>query len=212
MQIAITTFTETHTPVLPIATVDNSDDIIPIVDALQRAEINALEITLRTPAGLDAIKKVRSNHPGLFICAGSVNTEEQLIQSVDAGADLVISPGISRRLIETAQIEKASILPGISTASDILLGMEYGLRYFKFFPAAQLGGLPYLHAMSEPFSGIQFCVTGGINTNNIQHYLASQKVLCVGGSWMTTTDYIAQKNWSAIEQAAIDTVKIIEGK
>ncbi|MGH1484845.1 MAG: bifunctional 4-hydroxy-2-oxoglutarate aldolase/2-dehydro-3-deoxy-phosphogluconate aldolase [Cellvibrionaceae bacterium] len=200
MQTAIDQFINKHLPVLPIVTVHSASDIIPIIYALSKGGINAIEITLRTDEGLKALELARLEMPNLFLCAGSVSSKKQVVQAAEIGADLIISPGISRGIIEESKRHHISLLPGISTPSDILLGLEYNLQYFKLFPAEPLGGIDYLNSIASPFPDIQFCPTGGINKQNYQHYLNLKKVAFVGGSWLLKEEYINEKNWAAIEE------------
>jgi 2-dehydro-3-deoxyphosphogluconate aldolase/(4S)-4-hydroxy-2-oxoglutarate aldolase len=202
LQKKITSFIESKTPLLPVVTIESIEDAIPIADALYLGGVQAMEVTLRTAAGLPALKLLREQRPNLFLCAGSVSTTSQLSQVAEVGVDLAVTPGISKNLLDTAGELGISILPGASNPSDILLGMEYGLSYFKFFPAQALGGLNFLQALAEPFPDLQFCPTGGINPENIRGYLGSRYVAFVGGSWLTPKDKIKEGNWAFISDQA----------
>lgn len=188
MQTAIDHFLSQHPPTLPIVTLDSAKDVIPIIYRLSTRGINAIEITLRTKEGLKALALARLEMPDLFLCAGSISKKEQVAQVAEIGVDLIISPGISRDIMEASQRHNISLLPGISTPSDILLGLEYSLQYFKLFPAESLGGVDYLKAITNPFPDIKLCPSGGINQENYRHYLSLEQVAFVAGSWLLNRD------------------------
>lgn len=184
MQETIATLANRTTPVLPVIQVDQADDIIPIAEALAEGGIRALEITLRTDAGLEAIKLARKKLPDAIICAGTVTNVDQLERATDAGAEFIVTPGISESLVDAASKLGVDLLPGVATPSELIIGLDAGLRYFKLFPAAVVGGIAMLKALSGPFPDIKICPTGGLNAENFLDYLQLENVFCVGGSWM----------------------------
>ena len=207
MQKNIAQLTQTNNKILPIINIEGKllDDeqlIIPTIAALQDAGITAIEITLRSSQSFSALKHARKNFPSLWIAAGTVTRVQEIAPLADLNLNAIIAPSISRNLITTCQQHTIDILPGIATPSEILLGLEYNLTFFKFFPAEVLGGVAMLNALKGPFADIQFCATGGINEQNIQHYLALDNVFSVGSSSIINTDDIEQESWTAITQKA----------
>lgn len=170
-------------PVIPVLVVEEVAHALPIARALVAGGLRVLEVTLRTPAALDVIAAMRTV-PGAIVGAGTVTNPEGLKASIDAGAEFIVSPGLTARLGEAAVASGVPFLPGTANAADIMLGLDLGLTHFKFFPAATSGGLPALKALAAPFHQVQFCPTGGINLANAPEWLAFDPVLCVGGSWL----------------------------
>lgn len=187
MQENIANIVNRTLPVLPVIQVDKAEDILPIGEALIAGGINALEITLRTSAGLDAIKLAKKSLPEAIVCAGTVTNSEQLSQAVDAGAEFIVTPGITEKLLAEAVSKKIELIPGIASPSELMLGRQFGLTHFKLFPAAVVGGMAMLKAMGGPFPDVRFCPTGGLNAENFIDYLSLPNVFCVGGSWMVVS-------------------------
>jgi 2-dehydro-3-deoxyphosphogluconate aldolase/(4S)-4-hydroxy-2-oxoglutarate aldolase len=171
-------------PVLPVIQVEQPEEIIPIAEALAEGGMHALEITLRTDAGLDAIRLAKQHFPDAIVCAGTVTNVDQLLAAADAGAEFVVTPGISAALVTAAQKNSIPLLPGIATPSELMLGLEAGLGYFKLFPAKVVGGMSMLKALQGPFPDAWFCPTGGLGADTYLNYLELPNVFCVGGSWM----------------------------
>ena len=184
MNAPFDTLAERTLPVLPVIQVERPEDIVPIAEALAEGGVGALEITLRTPAGLDAIRLAKQSFPDSVVCAGTVTTAEQLLAAADAGAEFAVTPGISQSLLDAARRHSIAVLPGIATPSELMLGLDAGLSHFKLFPATVVGGLGMLKALAGPFPGARFCPTGGLSAENYLDYLALPNVFCVGGSWM----------------------------
>jgi 2-dehydro-3-deoxyphosphogluconate aldolase/(4S)-4-hydroxy-2-oxoglutarate aldolase len=155
----------------------------PIAEALVAGGLRALEVTLRTPVALDAIREM-AKVEGAVVGAGTVLNERDLSASVNAGAQFIVSPGLTAPLSKKAVASGIAYLPGIATASDIMRGLDIGLSRFKFFPAVAAGGIPALKALSSPFPQCRFCPTGGITQETAADWLALDAVLCVGGSWI----------------------------
>lgn len=170
-------------PVIPVLVIDHAAHAVPIAEALVAGGLPVLEVTLRTPAAIDAIK-VMKTVPGAVVGAGTVLNSAQLQASLDAGAEFIVSPGMTPRFAEAAVAAKIPFLPGTANASDVMLGLELGLTRFKFFPAVASGGIAALKAIAAPFGEARFCPTGGITQTSAADWLALDAVLCVGGSWL----------------------------
>ena len=170
-------------PVIPVLVMDGTIDPAALAETLVAAGLPVIEVTLRTPSALAAIKAMAAV-PGAIVGAGTVLDEAMLGQAIDAGAQFVVSPGLTEPLGKAAIASGVPFLPGIATAGDIMRGLDLGLDRFKFFPAESSGGIPALKALSGPFGGLRFCPTGGITAENAPDWLALDAVLCVGGSWL----------------------------
>lgn len=170
-------------PVIPVLVIEDSADAGPIARALVAGGLRVLEVTLRTPAALAAIAEMRKVE-GAVVGAGTVLNPDQLGRSIAAGAEFVVSPGLTEPLGRAAADCGIPFLPGVATAGDLMRGLDMGLSHFKFFPAETSGGIPALKALSGPFGGARFCPTGGITQATAPDWLALDPVLCVGGSWL----------------------------
>ncbi|MFC3175264.1 bifunctional 4-hydroxy-2-oxoglutarate aldolase/2-dehydro-3-deoxy-phosphogluconate aldolase [Novosphingobium bradum] len=170
-------------PVIPVLVVDDVAHALPIAEALVAGGLPVLEVTLRTPAALDVIRAMREV-PGAIVGAGTVLDPAQLDQALAAGAEFIVSPGLTPSLGRAAVASGVPFLPGTANAADIMTGLELGLTRFKFFPAMAAGGLPALKALAAPFGMARFCPTGGITAATAPEWLADPAVLCVGGSWL----------------------------
>ena len=192
----------TATPVVPVIVVDNAEQAVNLGKALVAGGVPVLEVTLRTEAALEAIAALRKEVPDAIVGAGTVCSREQYVKAVEAGAEFIISPGMTPDLLAVAKEYDIPYLPAVATISDILLGMEHGYDHFKFFPAEVNGGVKALKAFSGPLPHIRFCPTGGINEKNYQDYLALESVLCVGGSWIVPSDLVQAGKWDEITELA----------
>ncbi|QZP07527.1 bifunctional 4-hydroxy-2-oxoglutarate aldolase/2-dehydro-3-deoxy-phosphogluconate aldolase [Caenibius sp. WL] len=192
-------------PVIPVLVIDDVRDARPIAEALVRGGLTALEVTLRTPAAIEAIREMRSV-AGACVGAGTVLNPTDLRRARDAGAQFIVSPGLTETLAETAAAAEIPFLPGVSTAGDVMHGLDLGLAHFKFFPAAASGGIPALKALAAPFAHARFCPTGGINAQTAGDWLALPEVLCVGGSWLVSHGAL---DLPAIEQAACKAAALL---
>jgi len=170
-------------PVIPVLVLDGSLDPAALAATLVEAGLPVIEVTLRTPGALDAIRAMASV-PGAVVGAGTVLDEAQLAQAMDAGSRFIVSPGLTHPMALAARDTGIPFLPGVATASDIMRGLDVGLDRFKFFPAESSGGIPALTALSGPFGRVRFCPTGGITADTAKDWLALDAVLCVGGSWL----------------------------
>ncbi len=170
--------------VIPVLVIDDAATAQPLAEALVAGGLRVLEVTMRTDAALDAIRAMKQV-PGAIVGAGTVVNSEQFEQVMDAGAEFIVSPGLTERLATPIIASGVPFLPGIANAGDIMLGLELGLTHFKFFPAEANGGLKALKALAAPFYQCRFCPTGGITEASAPEWLAFAPVLCVGGSWVT---------------------------
>jgi 2-dehydro-3-deoxyphosphogluconate aldolase/(4S)-4-hydroxy-2-oxoglutarate aldolase len=171
-------------PVIPVIVIDHVDHAVPLAEALVAGGLRVLEVTLRTPAALPAIRAMKQV-PGAIVGAGTVTGVPDLNKALAAGAEFIVSPGLTDKLGKAAVAAGVPFLPGVANAGDIMRGLELGLNRFKFFPAMAAGGLPALKALAAPFGNIRFCPTGGITPENAAEWLAFDPVLCVGGSWVS---------------------------
>lgn len=188
-------------PVIPVLVVDRLEDAAPMAEALVAGGLRVLEVTLRTPVALDAIRAMREVD-GAIVGAGTVVDQEQLQAAIDAGAQFIVSPGLTEALGRAAIRAEVPFLPGIATAGDIMRGLELGLEHFKFFPAEANGGIPALKALAGPFGGLKFCPTGGIRQETAADWLALDQVLCVGGSWLVPQGEVDREAIRARAQSA----------
>jgi len=170
--------------VIPVLVIDDAAIARPLAEALVAGGLRVLEVTMRTPAALDAIREMKQVD-GAIVGAGTVVGTDQFEQVMDAGAEFIVSPGLSARLGEVIVQSGVPYLPGVATAGDIMRGLDLGLTHFKFFPAETSGGLPALKALAAPFYQCRFCPTGGITEATARDWLAFGPVECVGGSWVT---------------------------
>ena len=177
-------------PVIPVLVLDGEQDWAALAETFVEAGLPVLEVTLRTPAALGAIRAM-AEVPGAIVGAGTVLDERQLGQAIEAGSKFIVSPGLTDKLGAAAVASGIPFLPGIATAGDIMRGMELGLDRFKFFPAEASGGIAALKALAGPFAEARFCPTGGIKQDTARDWLALPSVLCVGGSWFLASDDIA---------------------
>ena len=170
-------------PVIPVLVIDDAANAQPLAEALVAGGLRVLEVTLRTPAALDAIRAMK-RVPGAIVGAGTVVSSDQFEAAMDAGSEFIVSPGLTERLADPIVASGVPFLPGVATAGDIMRGLDLGLTHFKFFPAETSGGLKALRALAAPFYQCRFCPTGGITEATAPDWLAFDPVLCVGGSWI----------------------------
>ena len=196
-------------PVIPVITLDQVEDAVPLANALVAGGLKVLEVTLRTEAAVEGIRQIIQHVPDAIVGTGTVCSEEQIKLSEDLGCQFMISPGATNKLLSIGSQSSVPFLPGISTVSELMRGMEYGLENFKFFPAEAAGGAPVMKAMAGPFPNIKFCPTGGIGLGNAMDYLALPNVMCVGGSWIAKPNDIREKRWKEIEQLAREAAALI---
>jgi 2-dehydro-3-deoxyphosphogluconate aldolase/(4S)-4-hydroxy-2-oxoglutarate aldolase len=188
--------------VVPVITVPEIEDAVPLAQALVAGGLPVLEITLRTAAGLAAIELIAAEVPGAIVGAGTVTTADQLHAVRAAGAQFVVSPGCTDALAQAAKEAGGVFLPGAVTASEVLALLEHGISLMKFFPAETSGGIAAIKALGGPFPDIRFCPTGGIGLELAPYYLELPNVVCIGGSWMVPNALVTQGDWEAIRALA----------
>ncbi|MFJ2647166.1 bifunctional 4-hydroxy-2-oxoglutarate aldolase/2-dehydro-3-deoxy-phosphogluconate aldolase [Streptomyces sp. NPDC087420] len=189
-------------PVIPVVVLHDAADAVPLARALVAGGLPAIEVTLRTPAALDAIRAIAAEVPDAVIGAGTVITPAGVADSVAAGARFLVSPGWTPMLLDATREFGVPFLPGVSTASEVVALLEYGVTEMKFFPAEAAGGTAYLTSLSSPLPQARFCPTGGITAESAPEYLALPNVGCVGGTWMVPPDALAAKDWGRVEALA----------
>ena len=188
-------------PIVPVLAIHDQSSALPVAQALVKNKLNVLEVTLRTEQALDVIKAM-SAVDGAVVGAGTVLNPDQLLRVIEAGAQFAVSPGSTDALLKTAIDEKFPILPGVSTATDVMKMMDYGLDTLKLFPAQVIGGVKLLQSFSGPFPDIAFCPTGGVTLDNMTDYLSLRNVVCVGGTWLVPHGNLDEISFTAIDTAA----------
>ncbi|MFI5682301.1 bifunctional 4-hydroxy-2-oxoglutarate aldolase/2-dehydro-3-deoxy-phosphogluconate aldolase [Streptomyces sp. NPDC051636] len=189
-------------PVVPVVVVSDAADAVPLARALVAGGLPAIEVTLRTPAALEAIRAIAGALPDAVVGAGTVLAPGQVTQCVAAGARFLVSPGWTDVLLGAMRASGVPFLPGVSTASEVVALLERGVREMKFFPAQAAGGTAYLRSLAGPLPQARFCPTGGIGPENAAEYLSLPNVGCVGGSWMVPADAVAARDWARVEALA----------
>jgi len=189
-------------PVIPVLKIDDAKSAVPLARALARGGLKAIEITMRTPAALEAIRRAAAEVPEAVVGAGTILNAAQFDEAAKAGSRFIVSPGASRQVIEAARQSPVPLLPGAITPSEMMAALEEGLDFLKFFPAEQAGGAAFLKSLASPFAGLRFCPTGGVSANNAAEYLSLPNVVCVGGSWVAPDDAVKAEDWARIEELA----------
>jgi 2-dehydro-3-deoxyphosphogluconate aldolase/(4S)-4-hydroxy-2-oxoglutarate aldolase len=190
------------TSVMPVMVVDRPADAVPLARALVDGGIRVLEITLRTAAGLDAVRAIKQEVPDVIVGVGTITTPAQLDASIGAGAQFGVSPGSTPTLLKAITASKLPFLPGVATTSEVMQALEMGFDIMKLFPAVAAGGIKLLESFSGPFPQVRFCPTGGINAQNAPDFFKLPNVVCVGGSWLTPKNLVASGNWAEITRLA----------
>ncbi|WP_180686351.1 bifunctional 4-hydroxy-2-oxoglutarate aldolase/2-dehydro-3-deoxy-phosphogluconate aldolase [Streptomyces gossypiisoli] len=198
-------------PVVPVVVLPDAADAVPLARALVAGGLPAIEVTLRTPGALDAIRAISGAVPDAVVGAGTVITPGQVEDAVSAGARFLVSPGWTDVLLEAMRGSGVPYLPGVSTTSEVVALLERGVREMKFFPAAAAGGTAYLKSLAGPLPQARFCPTGGIGLASAPEYLALPNVGCVGGSWMLPADAVAARDWERIERLAREAASLNAG-
>ncbi len=189
-------------PVIPVVVIDDAATAVPMAEALVEGGVKVIEITLRTPAALDALAAIATNVPAAVVGAGTVLSPGQFHEVAQRGARFVVTPGTTERLIDAAVKHNVPLLPGCATASEVVRMLEHGIHFMKFFPAEPAGGIAYLKALSSPLPEARFCPTGGVSISNAGDYLALPNVVCVGGSWLVPKDAVRDGNWGRLTELA----------
>ena len=195
-------------PVMPVVVLDSLEHAVPVARALVAGGLPAIELTLRTPVALDAIRAIASEVPEILIGAGTITTPANAKEALEAGAQFLVSPGTTRQLLHAMQDTGLPFLPGTATVSEVLAALEAGVTEMKFFPAAASGGTAFLKAVGAPVPAARFCPTGGITLASAPSYLALANVGCVGGSWITPADALEAGDWDRVTQLAAEAAAL----
>lgn len=198
-------------PVMPVVAVDSAADAVKLARALTAGGLPGIEVTLRTPAALDAIRAITAEVPEARCGAGTILTPRQFDEAVEAGAKFIVSPGTTHEVLDAAKSSDVPLLPGAATPSELMAMIEEGYEILKFFPAEQLGGIPYLKALAPVFQSIRFCPTGGVSPGNVREYLSLPNVVCVGGSWVAPKDLVASGDFAGITRLAQEAAALRKG-
>ncbi|WP_120936565.1 bifunctional 4-hydroxy-2-oxoglutarate aldolase/2-dehydro-3-deoxy-phosphogluconate aldolase [Helicobacter pylori] len=187
-------------PIVPVVVIENIKDAVPLAQSLVEGGIHIIEVTLRSSCALEAIELIAKNVPKMRVGVGTILNPTQLEQAQNRGAEFLISPGLTIKLLEYAKKKDMPLIPGVSSSSEVMQALELGYSALKFFPAEYCGGVKLLNAFNGPFKGVKFCPTGGISADNMHSYLNLENVLCVGGSWLTPKNLIQNKEWDKITE------------
>lgn len=201
-----------ETGIVAVLVIDDAKDAVPLAQSLLAGGVNAIELTLRTPAALDALAEIKAGVPNVIAGVGTILTSGQVLQAVAAGAAFGVAPGLNPGVLDAAREAGLSFAPGILTPSDIEMAVEHGCKLLKFFPAEPSGGLSYLKAISAPYAhlGLRFLPLGGLNAKNMASYLADPCVAALGGSWLAPRELIKARNWEKITSLSSEAVEIIK--
>jgi 2-dehydro-3-deoxyphosphogluconate aldolase/(4S)-4-hydroxy-2-oxoglutarate aldolase len=195
--------------IVPVITIDDPDNAAPLARALLDGGLGCAEITFRTQRAGEALRRIAAEVPELYVGAGTVLTPELASRALDAGAQFIVAPGFGPRVVDFCLERGVPVYPGIATPTEIESALEKGLKTLKLFPAEQMGGLDYLKAIAAPYVDVSFMPTGGINLTNVVHYLGFKRVVACGGSWMAPADWIAEKQFDRIRQAAARAAEVV---
>ena len=208
----ITTLTEQlrTIKIVPVIALDNAADAVPLGATLRKSGIPVAEITFRSPAAAEAIRRLRDADPDILIAAGTVLNAAQAKAAQQAGADFIVSPGFNPNTVKACQDMDIPITPGINNPTAIEAALEYGIDTVKYFPAEASGGIPMLKALLAPYAMLKIMPTGGINAKNIRDYLAIKNVIACGGSWMVEKSLLAARNWAGIRRLGKEAVALVQ--
>jgi len=198
----------TTSPVMPVMVINHLEHAVPLAKALVEGGLKVLEITLRTPVALDAIRAIKAEVSGAIVGAGTIINVQTLHQAIDAGAEFIVSPGVTDNLLDAALETSVPLLPGVVTPSEVMRLLDKGIHAMKFFPAEAAGGIPMLKSIGGPLPQVTFCPTGGVNPKNAPEYLALSNVACVGGSWMAPADLVDAGQWEEITRRAAEAAAL----
>lgn len=198
------------TGLVAVLTIDDAQHAVPLAQALMEGGVTVMELTLRTPAALDALRAIRREVPDMVAGMGTVLTTHQVIEVREAGAVFGVSPGTNVAVVQAAQSAGLPFAPGIVTPTDVETALDLGCRTLKFFPSEPSGGLPYLRTMAAPYAhlGVRYVPLGGVSPANLRDYLSDDLVLAVGGSWLAPRDLVSRGDWDAIRQRALEAREI----
>ena len=196
--------------IIPVVVLDRVEDALPLAKALIEGGLPCAEVTFRTPAAEEAIRVMSENFPELLVGAGTVLTTDQVDRAVAAGAKFIVSPGLNPRIVKYCVEKGIVIVPGCANPSDIEQALENGLEVVKFFPAEAIGGLKLIKAMAAPYVGVKFMPTGGINAVNVREYLAYDRIVACGGSWMVSGKLIKEGKFDEITELVKEAAQIVK--
>ncbi len=197
--------------VVPVIKIDDAKDAVPLAKALLAGDLPVAEVTFRTSAAEESIRRITKEVPGMLVGAGTVLTVDQVKKATAAGAKFIVSPGFNPKVVEYCVKENIPVTPGINNPSGIEQALEFGLKVLKFFPAENSGGLAMLKAMAAPYTEVSFIPTGGINQSNVTSYLSWNKIWAVGGSWMVPSEAISAGKFDEITRLASEAVALVHG-
>ncbi len=195
-------------PIVPVMVINDVEHAVPLAKALVKGGITVLEITLRTDAALESITRIKAEVPDAIVGAGTIINIDTLNKAIAAGAEFIVSPGTTDKMIDAALATGVPLLPGIANPSDAMRLLEKGITAMKFFPAEAAGGIPMLKSIGAPIPQITFCPTGGINQNNVKDYYSLANVACVGGSWMCAANLVDAENWDEITRLSAEAIEL----
>ena len=193
-------------PIVPVMVINNVEHAVPLAHALVKGGLKVLEITLRTPAALESIRRMRAEGPDAIVGAGTIINIETLNKAIDAGAEFIVSPGTTDKMIDAALATGVPLLPGIANPSQAMNLLEKGITEMKFFPAEAAGGVTMLKSIGAPIPQISFCPTGGVSQKNVKEYYNLSNVACVGGSWMCAASLVDAEDWDEITRLSIEAI------
>ncbi|MBQ6132586.1 MAG: bifunctional 4-hydroxy-2-oxoglutarate aldolase/2-dehydro-3-deoxy-phosphogluconate aldolase [Lachnospiraceae bacterium] len=196
--------------VIPVIALDDAKDASPLGDALMKGGLPAAEVTFRTAAAVDTIKTLKKEFPDMLVGAGTVLTTEQADRAIDAGAEFIVAPGLNPKVVKHVLDKGYPMSPGIATATEIEAALDLGLTFVKFFPAEANGGLPMIKALAGPYTNVKYMPTGGVSAKNLAEYLAYDKIVCCGGTWMVKKDLVAAGNFAEIEKMSKEAADIVK--
>ncbi len=195
-------------PIVPVMVINNVEHAVPLARALVKGGLKVLEITLRTPAALESIKRIKAEVPDAVVGAGTIINVDTLNKAIDAGAEFIVSPGTTDTMIDAALATGVPLLPGVANPSEAMRLLEKGITEMKFFPAEAAGGVPMLKSIGAPIPQISFCPTGGVSQKNVKEYFNLPNVACVGGSWMCAANLVDAENWDEITRLSIEAIAL----
>ncbi len=198
------------TGIIPVVVIDDVKDAEPLAKALCEGGLPCAEVTFRTAPAEEAIRIMAEKFPEMLIGAGTVLTTEQVDRAIAAGAKFIVSPGTNPKIVKYCIEKNIPITPGVCTPSEVEMALELGLEVVKFFPAEQAGGLNMIKAMAAPYVGLKFMPTGGINPKNVKEYLAYDRIIACGGSWMVKGDLVKEGKFDKIVELAKEAAEIVK--
>lgn len=196
--------------VIPVIALDDAKDASALGDALMKGGLPAAEVTFRTAAAVDTIKTLKKEFPDMLVGAGTVLTTEQADRAIDAGAEFIVAPGLNPKVVKHVLDKGYPMSPGIATATEIEAALDLGLTFVKFFPAEANGGLPMIKALAGPYTNVKYMPTGGVSAKNLADYLAYDKIVCCGGTWMVKKDLVSEGKFSEIEKMSKEAADIVK--